>query len=206
MRRDLPEVHHEKEPIRQRVLTVGTVTISNAWAGRRVRPGNPIRMGNTPAGFPCPVSLCGAIPLRSAEPGDCRMHPGRLPWPRTPTPRNKVVRDTASDKRRGHLSGCWRVASDLRIPCALGGTRTPNLLIRRSVRSLPAIRRSPCPRAMVRGESRADGWIQRYSASPETYARSLSPICHRLTHCRSNAVVVGPVINIQASGNRRIRS
>ena len=47
------------------------------------------------------------------------------------------------DRRRGRQRG-------LRIPCALGGTRTPNLLIRRSVRPVQDVLASPPPQVRVR--------------------------------------------------------
>jgi len=66
---------------------------------------------------------------------------------------------------------CRRQGPDVPVLCALGGTRTPNLLIRSSWRSRPApcgwvshcrSARSSCPQLSVRMRACLTAWLQRW--------------------------------------------
>ena len=48
----------------------------------------------------------------------------------------------------GYSKGHFMIGSGL-LPGALGGTRTPNLLIRRSMESVRSVRRNPYPQVSV---------------------------------------------------------
>ena len=48
---------------------------------------------------------------------------------------------------------------------ALGGTRTPNLLIRRSMQPVRPVRQNPYPQVSVRELSRPSAWVRYGTAS-----------------------------------------